>query len=125
MGFCIVHGFDVNETYNYDRYGEFIVKINEHYAPGILKYKIENKNIKIIYGDIFEKSMEEIMDLDWYNNTDVFDSIVGDFSIINLDFKNNVVYFGNTKSAIENIFIYSIEEKLIISDNFWEVIKIL
>ena len=85
-------------------------------------YKSENKNT-FVMGEVFDTSFEQVVNSDWVNNPSVLNNFDGAISIVKAEDAECV--FATDLNGIESWYIYHKEDVFILSDNFWDIVKIV
>ena len=76
-----------------------------------------------LIGDVFNATKEEIEKCDWENNPDRLNKYIGALSAISV--KREACIFATDMNGIDYIYYYHRDTEFILSDDFWEIVKII
>lgn len=76
-----------------------------------------------IMGEVFGASYEDVAQSNWRENPDVLNSFDGAISVVYAD--DEICVFASDLNGIEILYTYHKDETFILSDNFWDIIRIV
>lgn len=74
-------------------------------------------------GEVLSGSYDDLCALDWKNNPDILNEVVGDIAIAQAD--ENTCSFAVDLCGIDNLFYFHRENHFILSDNIWDIVSII
>lgn len=76
-----------------------------------------------VMGEVFDASYEDVAQSNWRENPDVLNGFEGAISVVYAD--NEACFFASDRNGIERLYIYHKEDTFLLSDDFWDIIRIV
>lgn len=124
MSFCIYSGFSNPDESEFSKCGEYRIKVKNRITPSPLEVQGDENCITISIGDFFDESEHDILKMDWENDINVL-PLNEAFCIVKINKISQKIHFLSSKAGIEHLLYYIEDNKFLITDDFWEAIKII
>lgn len=99
------------------------IKLNNYFLAKEKFQKYNDELYYYIYGSLFSsQKIDDILDAILKKDKTFFLNMIGEYSIVVFDFKNNEIFILNDKTG-RNLIYYSNKNGLSVSEDFWGIIK--